>query len=370
MTTAGKKPTYRERVVPFTAGDGMSLNLVNVRGSQQPKRGPVLLVHGAGVRANLFRAPVETNFVDALIDHGYDVWLENWRASIEVEPNHWTLDQAALYDHPKAVQQVVQETDCETIKAVIHCQGSTSFTMSSVAGLVPQVETIVSNAVSLHLVVPRWSKVKLRYILPLASLVMPYINPHWGVRAPTLIAKSMKWLVKLFHHECNNDVCKMVSFIYGSGFPALWRHENLDEATHEWIKDEFGPVTLRFFKQMARCIKRGHLVAYDRIGSLPTDYLDEPPRTEARFAFFAGGKSRCFLPQSQVYSHRYFSSFRPHYHTLHLLPDYSHLDVFIGKHAARDVFPAMIDELDLDRHAPNGKHASEATLIDAASAKP
>jgi len=48
---------HSERVVPFTAGDGMELNLVNVTGRRPPARGPVLLVHGAGVRANIYRAP-------------------------------------------------------------------------------------------------------------------------------------------------------------------------------------------------------------------------------------------------------------------------------------------------------------------------
>ena len=145
---------YQERIVPFTAGDGFECNLINVRGEQAPTKGPVILVHGAGVRANIFRAPVETTFVDYLVAHGYDVWLENWRASIDLPPNEWTLDQAALYDHPKAVEKVVTETGHDAIKAVIHCQGSTSFMMSAAAGLVPQVKTIVSNAVSLHPVVP------------------------------------------------------------------------------------------------------------------------------------------------------------------------------------------------------------------------
>ena len=45
-----------ERVVPVRARDGFELNLINVRGSQRPEKGPVLLVHGAGVRANIFRA--------------------------------------------------------------------------------------------------------------------------------------------------------------------------------------------------------------------------------------------------------------------------------------------------------------------------
>jgi hypothetical protein len=29
-----------------------------------------------------------------------------------------------------------------------------------------------------------------------------------------------------------------------------------------------------------------------------------------------------------------------------VLPDYAHLDVFIGKDAGRDVFPRMLDELE------------------------
>ena len=74
---------HEEQIVPFTAGDGFRCNLIHVIGKNPPTKGPVMLVHGAGVRANLFRAPVETSFVDYLIEHGYDVWLENWRASID-----------------------------------------------------------------------------------------------------------------------------------------------------------------------------------------------------------------------------------------------------------------------------------------------
>ena len=31
---------------------------------------------------------------------------------------------------------------------------------------------------------------------------------------------------------------------------------------------------------------------------------------------------------------------------MHLLPTYGHLDVFMGKDAAREVFPTMLEELD------------------------
>jgi pimeloyl-ACP methyl ester carboxylesterase len=341
----GIKQNYIERTIPFVAGDGMPLNLINIRGQQPPTKGPVMLVHGAGVRANIFRAPVDTTIVDALVAEGYDVWLENWRGSIAFPPNLWTLDQAALYDHPNAVKTVVAETGQQSIKAIIHCQGSTSFTMSAVAGLIPEVTTIVSNAVSLHPVVAKWSLFKLSCLLPIVKSMTQYLNPHWGVEAPGFAAKLITLLVNLTHHECDNAVCKQVSFTYGSGFPALWRHENLNEATHEWLKEEFNAVPLRFFDQITACVKRGHLISVEGHPELPTDFTENPPKTEARFAFFAGEKNRCFLPESQVKSHGYFSELRKDFHTLHVIPNYGHLDVFMGKNAAADTFPLIIDEL-------------------------
>jgi hypothetical protein len=336
-----------ERVIPFRADDGHELNLVNVRGDRTPDLEPVLLVHGAGVRGNIFRAPTRSNFVAALIDAGYDVWLENWRASIDLEPNSWTLDQAARYDHPAAVRTVVAETGRDKVKAVIHCQGSTSFMMSACAGLIPQVDTIVSNAVSLHTIVPSWSRLKLRYATPVVDKSLDYLNPAWGIERPTqLSARLITRMVKLTHRECDNTVCRMVSFTYGSGFPALWRHENLDAATHDdFIPHEFGNVPLSFFRQMARCVARGHLVSYEDSDGLPTDYTAQEPRTDARFAFFAGERNRCFLPEGQQRSYEFFSRFRPGHHALYVVPGYSHLDLFLGRKADRDVFPLMLSEL-------------------------
>ncbi len=346
MTSTSRR--YQKRVVPFTADDGFECNLHHIQGEKPPTRGPVILVHGAGVRANIFRAPVETTLVDVLVERGWDVWLENWRGSIDLPPNEWTLDQVALYDHPAAVRKVVEETGADELSAVIHCQGSTSFTMSAVAGLVPQVRTIVSNAVSLHPVIPKWSLTKLCYTLPPFKLLTPYLNPHWGVEAPTFAAKLVSLFVRMTHHECNNEVCKQVSFTYGSGFPALWSHENITEETHEWIKEEFANVPLTFFFQIRSCVKKGNLIAVEGKAELPADFVAEPPKTDARFALFAGEDNLCFLPQSQINTHRYLDALRPGYHTLHVLKDYGHLDVFMGKNAARDTFPLIVEELERD----------------------
>jgi pimeloyl-ACP methyl ester carboxylesterase len=335
-----------ERIVPFTAGDGLELNLVNVRGRREPAKGPVLLVHGAGVRANIFRAPVERTLVDELVDAGYDVWLENWRASIDIPPNEWTLDQAAVHDHPAAVRKVVEETGADEVKAVIHCQGSTSFMMSAVAGLVPEVKTVVANAVTLHPVIPRISKFKLKNLVPLVGKLTPFMNPRWGLEAPTMTAKALALMVRITHHECDNPVCKMVSFTYGTGFPALWRHENLNPQTHEWMKQEFAHVPISFFRQMGKCVDAGHLVSVENRPELPRSFVAEEPQTDARFAFFAGKENICFLPASQERTFRFFDERRPGYHSLVEVPGYGHLDMFMGARAARDVFPLMLAELE------------------------
>ncbi|HEY0757844.1 MAG TPA: hypothetical protein VGD59_01165 [Acidisarcina sp.] len=344
---AGRSTTkgWAQEVVPFAAGDGFSCNLVHVEGPVPPTKGPVLLVPGAGVRANLFRAPVETNLVDYLIQRGYDVWLENWRASIDLEFNSWTLDQAAVYDHPAAVKTIVSRTGADSVKAVIHCQGSTSFMMSAVAGLLPQVNVIVSNAVSLHTIVPEWSSLKMKVAVPLLSMLTRYLDPQWGIDAPTLPAKLITEVVRLSHHECNNMVCKMVSFTYGAGFPALWSHANLNEDTHEWLRREFAKVPVSFFAQMVKCVHSGHLVAVDGLPQLPRDFLQGAPQTDARFSFFAGMNNHCFLPESQSRTFDYFDQHTRNRHTLHLLPNYGHLDPFIGKDASRDVFPLICEEL-------------------------
>jgi hypothetical protein len=335
-----------DEIVPFRAGDGMELNLVHVRGMQPPTREPVLVLHGAGVRANLFRPPVGVNFVQMLVAQGYDVWLENWRASIDLPANPWTLDRAALYDHPHAVKKICAETGAASIKAVIHCQGSTSFMMSAVAGLVPEVKTIVSNAVSLHPRLPAITRIAFDATLPLIKRMVDYLDPQWGIEAPTATAKLITAYVRATHHECNNTVCRLVSFTYGIGFPTLWSHANLNPETHDWIRHEFAKVPLTFFDQMFRCVKAGHLISVDNLPGLPTDYVAQKPQTDARFAFIAGADNHCFLAESQRATFDYFDQLQPGRHALHIIPNYGHLDVFLGKNAAVDTYPIILSELE------------------------
>jgi pimeloyl-ACP methyl ester carboxylesterase len=338
----------QERTIPFTSGDGFQRTLINVRGEAEPVGGPVLVLHGCASSASIFRPPNQRTVVDALVDAGYDVWLENWRASADFRQMQWTLDQAAVFDHPAAVNRIVEETGRDRVKALVHCQGSTGFFMGLVAGLMPQITTVVSNAVSLHPVVPTLSSLKMRCIR-LFSLASDHLDAQWGLHAPTVSAKVIDLIVRLTHHECDNPVCKHLSLTYGAGFPSLWRHENLTDATHEWIKQQFGACPMSFFLQITRCVRAGHIVAVDGRKELLPHVVAAPPQTDARIAFVTGALNQCFLPESQVRTFRYFESFRKDYHSLHVFPGYSHLDPFLGKNAATDIFPTILRELDRER---------------------
>ena len=325
----------------FAAIDGFKCNLLRLKNNNNITRGPVLLVHGAGVRANIFNPPNEKTLIQCLAEAGYDVWLENWRASIDCTPNQWDLDIVSENDHPAAVREVCRLTGASSIKAIIHCQGSTSFTLSAIKGLIPQVSTIVSNAVSLHPVIPSFARFKLNVFLPFIALISKELNPQWGNKAPDLKSKFFRTLAQLTHWENDTTVGKLVSFTYGAGFPALWELDNLTEETKQWIRNEFAFVPISFFNHIKKGVNAGALMSSDG----KVNYSKGKPKTDARFAFFAGKLNKCFCYQGQVTSFNFFNSIKNNFHTLHLYDTYSHLDIFYGKNSHKDIFPEMIKEL-------------------------
>lgn len=322
--------------------DGFRCNLQHLRG-REPTKCPVLLVHGAGVRGNIFNPPTSKNLIHCLIDEGYDVWIENWRGSIDLPANEWDLDQVAHHDHPMAVQKVMEISGADEMMAIIHCQGSTSFMISVMLGLVPGVKAVISNAVSLHPVVPNYSLFKLWGYVPVVKHFFTYLNPQWGLHAPDLKSKLLKILVRATHREKDTLVGKFVSFVYGAGFPALWRLENLDEKTLHWIQYEFAAVPLTFFRHIKKCVAQGRLVPLD--SGLEEEYVPHQPPTLPRIVLFAGNQNKCFLPDSQRRTFAYLEESQPGRHALYILEGYSHLDIFFGKNAHIDVFPLMIEEL-------------------------
>jgi pimeloyl-ACP methyl ester carboxylesterase len=344
LTTAR---AHTDELHPLDIADGVPCNVMHVKGPKAPTKGPVLLVHGVGCRTEIWRPPTPYTLVEALVDHGYDVWMETWRASMDVPNNTWTLDQGAVLDHPVAVRKVLDLTGADSLQAITHCQGSTSFMMAMCAGLLPEVRTVVASAVTLHPVVTNMARFKLKYVVPIVSRLTGYLDPQWGRRgAPWVLPKVVTAYSKASRRKCDNGVCKVASFMFGAGDPTLWTHEQLSAETHEWTKGEFGPAPLTFFKQIGRCVEEGHLVSVEGRPELPENFIAQAPQTDARFSFITGGRNHCFLPESQHRTFDYFERREPGRHSLHVIPGYGHLDVFVAESAARNVHPIILGELD------------------------
>ena len=80
---------------------------------------------------------------------------------------------------------------------------------------------------------------------------------------------------------------------------------------------------------------------------LPADFAAQPPQTDARFVVLCR-RAESLLPAGEPAAHVRASSSEhaPGKHALHVLPDYGHLDVFMGKDAAGTCSRASFDELE------------------------
>jgi hypothetical protein len=349
-------------VIPFKAGDGMGLFLTRVR-APSPSKGPVLLIGGVSVPPNMFEAPISETVVQRLAREGYDVFIETWRGSTSAQRNQFTLEQVAVNDHVAAVAKVLELSGAERLKAVAHCQGSTSLMMALVCGLLPEVTHVVSNSVSLHPVVPPRAELKLRVVGPIVAWLTDYLDPQSGrwtfglkdlfgrhpLRAARtlLLTTPLRIWVALTHHDCHSMVCRMSSFCYGEGDSVMWSHANISPKTHRWMSDEFFWVPTLFFRQIGRSTMARRLVPLgedDRLRGL-TDPSHEP-ETDAKITFITGLDNHCFEPRSQLLSYRYMTAWQPGRHQFVEIPGCGHMDVWFSEHSPSDVFPRVVEALE------------------------
>ena len=333
----------------FEAKDGFQLNFRRLGPAPgTTDRGAVMFVHGSGTRANLFCPPSTITLPAMLSAAGFDVWLLNWRASIDLQPTQYTFDDAAVNDFPAAVAEIVaqrKDATTKTIKAVVHCQGSHAFMMSIASGLLPEVSAVVANSTAMHPRVRRSAAIKLPIALASIGKMTDWFNPQFGLYASSFSARILDLLVRLFHHECNNAVCKHSSFTYGVGFPTLWNHENLDDVTHDWIKGEFAHVPVSLFRHTRKCLKAGRLVPWRGYPEIPRRIGLEAPRTDADFLFITGADNRTFHPKGMRKTYGFFRDNSQGRSAFREPTGYGHLDTFLGQYASVDIFPHIIDWL-------------------------
>ncbi len=334
----------------LSTADGLGLSML--RFTRRAGGDAVLLVHGLTTSTDMFVMPEHRNLVSCLLDEGYDVWSLDFRMSNRHSYNlgyhRYTLDDCALFDFPPAVAEVRNHIGDRPLHVIAHCLGSVSFSMSLFAGAVDGITSLVANSVSLTPRVPWLSRLKLAATPRAVELAgIQYVNPRWSEDPWLTPGKLFSRAVSLLHRECDEPSCHMLSFMWGSGWPALYNHDNLDERTHRRAADLYGPTSMHYYRHMRRMVRANNTAVKYRPGNpshaeLPDNYLAHARKITTPILFLTGADNRVFA-DSNIECHRRLAALGCTQHELRVIPGYGHQDVFMGRNAAVDVFGHVID---------------------------
>jgi cholesterol oxidase len=315
----------------------------------------VMIIHGLTTSTDMFIMPEHYNLVSYLLDNGFtDVWSLDFRMSNRHSYNlfrhRMTMDDIALFDYPAAIAKMKERIGDRRIHVICHCLGSVSFMMSLFSKSVDDITSVISNSVALTPRVPRWSEVKLKGAPFLIEYVLgfPYLNPRWSYEPGFSRGKVFSKINSLFHRECNVPACHVLSLMWGTGWPALYNHENLADITHRRGGDLYGGTSMHYYRHVRKMVKAGGAVKYDpndpKYGKLPNNYFQYALDIETPVLFMTGESNRVFA-DSNVYCYQKLEKLVPGRHELQVFPNYGHQDVFMGKSNHVDIFPRLLEFL-------------------------
>ncbi len=304
-------------------------------------KGPVILIHGLGVSSAIFSIDtIETNLLEYLFAAQYDVWLLDFRASIDLPyaASQFTADDVATKDYPAAIAKVTEVTSASTVQVLAHCYGAMTFSMGLCSGKVQGVRSAVISQISAHIIPPVANRIRTGLHLPefLAKLGIDSLNAYTDTH--------QNWHESLYNkaltlypvgERCQDPVCHRVTFMYAP----LYRHAQLNEATHEALHEMFGIANISAFEDLGMMTRAGHVLAAN--GS--DVYLPHLDRMNMPVLFIHGAENECFLPESTEQTLRAVSHSNPTVrYSREVIPEYGHIDCIFGKNAAHDVYPFIL----------------------------
>lgn len=327
----------------FSTRDGVGLGLTRYRGG---RKGPVILSHGLGVSSEIYSTDtIETNLVEYLCAHGYDVWLLDYRCSIRLPAAsaQSNADQVAEIDYPEAVDRVRALTGAESVQMVVHCYGSMVFFMAMLAGM-QGVRSAVASQIACHVDASPYNRLK-------SGLHVPGVLQKLGVESLTAYSdKRSEWLDVLYdqalkleplqgEERCSSDVCHRVTFIYS----LLYEHDQLAALTHDNLHELFGAANITALDHLARMTRAKKAVDYagkDR-------YLPHVERLAIPIRFIHGAENVCYQPSSTEKTYEWLREHndRRLYSRL-VFPGFGHIDCIFGRDAAEHVYPHILGHLE------------------------
>lgn len=331
-------------VHPFVTTDGLELRLTRYAGGG---KGPVVLCHGLGVSSGIFTLDtIETNLVEYLFACGYDIWLLDFRASIDLPASsaRFDADVIAAIDYPEAVAEVRRLTGAASVQMVVHCFGSTVFFMSMLSGALQGVRSAVASQATPHVQAAGLVRLKAALRVPalLAALGIDRLTAYtddeagWMDRA---FNRSLALYPLASHERCTSATCRRISFMYS----LLYKHGQLAPATHDTLNELFGVAGMTTFGHLARMVRAGHLV--DARGR--DVYMPHVARLAIPLRLVHGGENDCFPPAGSERTLAWLRAHNdPRLYSRVVIPGFGHIDCIFGSQAATRVYPHIVEHLE------------------------
>jgi Serine aminopeptidase, S33 len=342
------------REFEIVADDGARIGLTRFRRGAGERS--VVLIHGLTTSTDMFVMPEHDNLVEALLDAGWsDVWSIDWRGSCRLPHNthhsRFNLDDVALYDFPAAFAAVRRHNGGRPIGVIAHCVGALALSMSIAAKLTGPLAGVVANSAFLTPTLPEQARLKLSLLPGLLRRALPegYLPidlSQVGLLSPRAVLFGMA----AAGSTCKDPTCQMISFAWGSGDSSMWEHANIHPITHARLRELFGPAPLSFYEHLRKMASEHAVVRNDladkRYDRLPRNALDVLDDWNTPLLLVNGVNNRVWTG-TMTLCHEYLIDRHPHIDaSLVEIPGYGHVDTIIGRAAALDVFPRMINWLD------------------------
>ena len=287
----------RPEVHPVETSDGTQIRLTHYA---MGTKGPVVLAPGYGNAARAFALDtVPKSFTEYLGEHGYDVWLLDYRASPDLPSSfsQFTVDDIAMKDWPAAIAHVRAQTGADSVQTLAHCVGGLSLFMSIGGGL-EGVRSATFSALAGHPIPTTGNK--LRAGVHLASLFKALgikgLNTDYNARSPIDRAVDLLMRVVPFRHVYDSPTGRRIYFIYGDVFDtSRINRETMENAVPAF----FGNGNITFFEHISRMIRKGRAV--DHAGR--DMYLTNTDRYRMPISFLTGAHNRMFVPRGIERSH-------------------------------------------------------------------
>ncbi|GME43003.1 glucose-methanol-choline oxidoreductase [Neofusicoccum parvum] len=341
--------------VTLTAKDGVQSTLMTWASTappspHSPSRLPILMIPGASVDHTVFALPtIRTNAVDHLTSLGHTVHVLTHRfCRTPICASGGTVYEARL--DVLAALTHIRSTSNSPIHLICHCMGAVSTSIGLLDGTIPAawLAGLTCTQVFFALRFGRLNALKAGAPL-LPALYQKLTGSEWfpmagdGRAVQAAIDQALRFYPAEGRGEvCSSSVCHRFSLTYGR----CWEHANLNRATHAGLDAFLGGVHMRMLRETMRMGVVGRVLDGEGRDTVWTDEGLERLRG-VPMLFVSGGENVVFDPESTQVSYDVLRrKFGPGLYKRRVIAGYGHLDTWMGKDAARDVYPVIGEHLE------------------------